>query len=220
MCGRFTRNFTWKDVHDFLDVRFPSAAEMAPSFNIAPTHQSPVCRLDPAGARELASLAWGLIPPWSDCGKSGPINARCETVATNRFFREAFKSRRCVIPASGFYEWRQTGDAKQPYYYYLLNDPIFCFAGLWERWVREGSAIDTFTILTTTPNALLGQVHDRMPVILRRSDLSRWLADGDPVLFEPYPAEEMTCHPVSSRVNSPKSNDPSLSQPAPKEGLF
>ncbi len=219
MCGRYTREFTWKQVRDFLDVRFPDEMELRPSYNIAPTQPAPVCRLNKAGERELTLMGWGLKPGWkggaaSGSGESGPINARCETAATNPLFRSAYESRRCLVPASAFYEWRKVGKRKQPFYIRLLNDPIFCFAGLWERrrGAGGGGAEDTFTILTTQANELVAGIHDRMPVILRPEDHEAWLKGGKvpQSAFEPFPAEEMEVFPVSPRVNTPKNDDPSL----------
>lgn len=214
MCGRFTRDYTWKQVRQFLDLKFPEQLELKASYNVAPSQPVPVCRLNRAGDRELVPLVWGLQPHWKDPGQAAPppINARHETAATNPMFREAYRSRRCLIPASGFYEWKKTGRARQPWHIRLLNDPIFCFAGLWER-RREGDAVlETFTILTTRSNELVAGIHDRMPVILRPEHFDSWLKGGDipPTLFEPFPAEEMEAFPVSPTVNSPKNDDPAL----------
>lgn len=216
MCGRFTRQYSWRDVHAFLDLQFPSAEDLGRSFNVAPTQPSPVCRAAERGERELAIMRWGFTPVWSKDGKPGPINARAETAATNGMFRSAYKSRRCLVPASGFYEWqKRDGGAKQPYLIRLLNDPIFCFAGLWESWRGDGDAVESFTVLTTEPNELMAPIHNRMPVIVRPSDFGGWLggeAAPDDVLT-PFPAEEMQAFPVSTRVNSPRNNDPSLVEP-------
>ena len=211
MCGRFTRFYTWRQLHDLLDLAYPTPGEMAPSWNVAPTQRSPVCRLAPDGSRELASMRWGFTPSWSKDGKPGPINARAETVATNGMFRAAYRSRRCLVPISGFYEWRATETGKQPSYIHLLNEEIICLAGLWERWGSGEGATESFTIITTEPNEAVAQIHNRMPVIVPPSDHTRWLAgpnaDG---LMRPYPAEEMAIHAVSRRVNSPREDDSSL----------
>lgn len=222
MCGRFTRQYSWRDVHGFLDLQFPSVEELSTSFNVAPTQPSPVCRTAKDGGRELAIMRWGLTPSWSKDGKPGPINARAETAATNGMFRSAYKSRRCLVPVSGFYEWqKREGGAKQPFLIRLLNDPIFCFAGLWESWRGGGDAVQSFTVLTTEPNELMATIHDRMPVIVRPSEFGGWLGDGSPPagVFDPFPAEEMQALPVSTRVNSPRNNDPSLAEPVEPEDL-
>lgn len=227
MCGRFTREFTWREVHDFLDLRWPSDMEMRPSYNIAPTQPVAVCRLNDAGERGLTWMRWGLVPRWSKDAAKGWINARCETAATTAAFRDAFKRRRCVVPASGFYEWTSLdGKGKRPLYFRLANDPIFCFAALWEAWGDGPERFESVSILTTRPNALMGGIHDRMPVILRRDDIKAWLTaeHPGPELFEPFPAEEMLMHEVGRRVNSPRADDASLTQPASEQaedpGLF
>jgi putative SOS response-associated peptidase YedK len=225
MCGRYTREFTWREVHDFLDLKWPSDMEMRPSYNVAPTQPIAVSRLNKAGERELVMMGWGLVPRWSKDPAKGWINARSETVATTAAFREAYKRRRCVIPASGFYEWKSTeGKGKRPYYFRLANDPIFCFAGLWEGWGEEKDAFESATILTTRPNQLMGGLHDRMPVILRRDSIVEWLTAEHPrpELVEPFPADEMLMHEVGKRINKPAADDPGLIAPAPTEepGLF
>lgn len=222
MCGRFTRLYTWKQLHDLLNLQYPPAAEMRPSYNVAPSQLTDVCRLTEKGERELVQMRWGLSPAWSASDSPAPINARCETVATSPMFRRAFQSRRCLVPASGFYEWQRTGQHKQPYYIHPLNDELFFFAALWERSGENEGVTDTFTILTTGPNQLMANIHNRMPVIIRAADIPLWLSTTQPPerLFEPYPAEETAAHTVSSRVNSPRNNDPQLCEPAQSEGLF
>jgi len=225
MCGRFTREFTWREVHDFLDLRWPSAVEMRPSYNIAPTQPIAVCRLAPDGARELVPMRWGLVPRWSKDPAKGWINARSETAATSPAFRDAYRHRRCVIPASGFYEWQAVpGKGKRPFYIRLTNDRIFCFAGLWEAWGEGPERFESATILTTRPNEAMTSVHDRMPVILRRADLDEWLRSERPRdgLCAPFPAQEMLMHEVGRRVNTPRADDPSLIEAARAEdrGLF
>ena len=140
MCGRYTRQYSWRDVCAFLDLHFPSVEELNRRYNVAPSQRSPVCRLGEDGERAMSVMRWGFTPSWSKDGKPGLINARSETAATNGMFRSAFRSRRCLVPASGFYEWqkRESG-AKQPYLIRLLNAPIFCFAALWESWGVTGS---------------------------------------------------------------------------------
>jgi putative SOS response-associated peptidase YedK len=222
MCGRFTRLYTWKQLHALLDLRWPEALEIIPSYNVAPTQIAPVCRIDSRGEREMVRMRWGLTPSWSPDGKPGPINARCETAATNGMFRSAYAARRCLVPASGFYEWRTVGDHKQPYYITLVNDPVFCFAALWERWGDSDQAVESFTILTTSPNEAVARVHDRMPVIIRPADFAEWLgaASVPAHLSAPWPAEETAMRPVSARVNSSRTDDAGLIEAADREGLF
>lgn len=220
MCGRFTRQYTWKQVREFLDLRLPAPEEMlAPRYNVAPTQASPVCRVNESGERELVPMVWGFKPAWSDPKRPGPINARCETVATSPMFRAAFRARRCIVPASGFYEWKQTGRGKQPHYIRPADEGgLFAFAALWEP-LAEGdergtgeAARGTFTILTTRPNALLASIHDRMPVILRPENFQAWLSatDAPRDVFDPFPAKEMAAYPISTRVNSPRNDDAKL----------
>jgi putative SOS response-associated peptidase YedK len=206
-------------VEIFALLRTP---ELEPRYNIAPTQ--PVAAVRPAsGGRELSFLRWGLVPSWADDPGIGSrmINARADTVATKPSFRNAFRQRRCLIPASGFYEWKKTGDAtKQPYHICLRNDQPFAFAGLWERWEKgDGPAIESCTIITTEANELLAKVHDRMPVILRPEDYDRWL---DPrqrdrteleSLLAPYPPDEMKFYPISKLVNNPRNETAACLEP-------
>jgi putative SOS response-associated peptidase YedK len=216
MCGRFTYLYRWRELYRLLNLTAqPPQLELVPSYNVAPTQQAPVCRRLPAGEREIQTMSWGFVPGWAESGAKPLINTRCETAATSPVFRGAVARRRCVVPASGFYEWKQAPGGKTPFYFQLLNDPLFFFAAIWERRPDSAGAGDAFSILTTRPNELLASVHNRMPVILRREHLDAWLSDGPPATetFEPYPAEEMTAIPVSPRVNSPRNNDASLIQP-------
>lgn len=223
MCGRFTREFTWKQVHDFLDVRFPAALglpEMPPSYNVAPSQETPVCLVREGGARDLNAMRWGFRPLWATAGSQPPINARSETAASSPMFRDAMKRRRCLVPVSGFYEWRTDGKAKVPHYIRMLNDPIFCFAGVWEAG-EEGSPA-TFAVLTTRPNELMKTIHDRMPVIVRREDYGTWMGGGEfpSSLLEPMAAEEMIAHRVGQRVGNPRNNDAELVRAVEADGLF
>lgn len=191
----------------------------APSFNVAPTDMQPVVRLNrDTGDRELTVMRWGLIPYWSKDIKIGysTINAKAETIATTPAFREAMKSRRCLVPADWFYEWQKLdAKTKQPYAIALKDRGPFAFAGLWDRWKDKatGAVMETYTIITTDPNELMQPLHNRMPVILRREDYDRWLEPGDPArlpvdLLRPYEADEMTAWKVNARVGNVRNNDP------------
>jgi putative SOS response-associated peptidase YedK len=194
---------------------------LAPSYNVAPQSLQPVVRLDgETGERELALMRWGLIPFWSKNSKIAfsTINAKAETIKTSSAFREPIKRRRCLVPADWFYEWKKI-DAKnkQPYAIALQDDSLFAFAGLWDRWNDRatGQTFETYTIITTDPNALVEPIHNRMPVILSPRDYSRWLEPGDPSqlpidLLRPYPAEEMTAWKVSTAVGNVRNNGPEL----------
>ena len=178
--------------------------------------------LSEGGERRLEMLRWGLIPPWADESQIGSrmINARAETAPEKPSFRRAFRVRRCLIPADGFYEWKRTNGSKQPYYIHMKDERPFAFAGLWESWNdNSGPAIRSCTILTTGPNALVAGVHDRMPVILPAGSYDAWLdpeAERDELaaLLAPYPEDEMEAYPVSRFVNSPSNNDPRCIEPA------
>lgn len=209
MCGRFAQRTNSKGLAKAFKVEAVPAVE--PRFNIAPAQNILGVRETPDG-REIAFLRWGLIPSWAKDASMGAklINARSETVTEKPSFREAFKRRRCIIPADGFYEWQRTaGGKKQPYFFQLRQSVPFGFAGLWDRWAGEdGQSVDSCTILTTEANELLRLVHDRMPVILHTDDYELWL-DDDPrkvelrrELLRPYDAVEMMAYPVGMSVNS------------------
>lgn len=192
--------------------------ETQPGFNIAPTQKVLAIR-EESGERDAAWLKWGLVPSWAKDPSMGArlINARSETVAEKPSFREAFKKRRCIIPADGFYEWQRTEGRKQPYFFQMRDGRPFGFAGLWERWEGEGGELlDSCTILTTEANEALRPVHDRMPVILHPEEYSLWLEAGDREratlreLLRPYPAEEIVSYPVSPLVNSPSNRGAEL----------
>ncbi len=222
MCGRYAL----ATPVDELQRRFGFAERpnLAPSYNIAPTQAAPVVRRRPdAGGRELALLRWGLVPAWSE----GPdqrfsmINARAETVATKPAYRAAFRQRRCLVPADGFFEWRKLDGRKQPYFIRLGSGEPMAFAGLWERWTsRDGrEAIESFTIIVTDANERLRPIHDRMPVIVAPEDHERWLdpgaADGRELL-KPCPPDWLEAYPVGTRVSSPRNDDPGLLEPVPQ----
>jgi putative SOS response-associated peptidase YedK len=182
-------------------------------YNVAPTQQVVAVRLRPdAEKRELVLLRWGLIPHWADDPSIGNrmINARAETVADKPAYRQAFKKRRCLVVADGFYEWKKIDGKKQPYYIRLKDDRPFGFAGLWERWNREGEEIQSCTIITTEPNELMKPIHNRMPVIVPSGDYDRWLdpefEDGEALrqVLQCYSSDAMEAYPVSTLVNNPR----------------
>jgi putative SOS response-associated peptidase YedK len=195
-------------------------AELRASYNVAPSQISPIVRQDAAGNREAALARWGLVPFWADDPAIGNrlINARSEDAAVKPAFRAAAVSRRCLVPADGFYEWQvvEGSTRKQPWFLRVRDAELFAFAGLWERWSREGTVLETFTILTGKPNDLVAPIHDRMPVIVRPESYDTWL-DGRredwsqlrPVL-EPFPSGQMEAYRVGTRVNRPENDDASL----------
>ena len=220
MCGRYTLASPTERLAEEFGVD-ASSIELSPNYNVAPT-QGVAAVLEEAGQRRLEVLRWGLIPPWADDPGIGSrmINARSETAPGKPSFRRAFRERRCLIPADGFYEWQRTNGAKQPYYIHMEDGRPFAFAGLWESWSKGGEGeVRTCTILTTGANALVGEVHDRMPVILAPDAYDVWLdpaSERDELtgLLAPYPEDEMEAYPVSRFVNSPSNNDPRCIEPA------
>ena len=218
MCGRYTLATPVSKLAEQFGFD-DSSVEIPPSYNVAPT-QSVAAVLEEGGRRRLEVLRWGLIPPWADDPQIGSrmINARSETVAEKPSYRRAFRERRCLIPADGFYEWQRTNGAKQPYYIHLEDGTPFAFAGLWESWKGDGE-IRSCTILTTGANALVDEIHERMPVIVAPDAYDVWLdpaSERDELtgLLAPYPEEEMEAYPVSRFVNSPSNNDPRCVEPA------
>ena len=216
MCGRFTLRSSPERVKREFQLQEEPSFEAR--FNIAPA-QSILAVRQTEDEREAAPLKWGLIPSWAkdDSMSARLINARSETVVEKPAFREAFKRRRCIIPADGFYEWKREGGRKQPFFFSMRDGRLFGFAGLWDRWRDEGGkVIESCTILTTEANEVLRPVHDRMPVILHPETYDQWLdEDARAVeslreLLGPYPATEMTARPVSTQVNSPRSQGEDL----------
>jgi putative SOS response-associated peptidase YedK len=215
MCGRYTM-FTRAEA---LEERFRAlmAAEgAAPTYNAAPSQeQLTILSHNP---QAIVRAAWGFVPEWADskAGVKPVINARAESVATKPFFRAAFKQRRCLVLADGFYEWRRTREGKKPYRITLKTDEPFAFAGLWSTvHDRTGNKHTTFAIITTEANALVAQMHDRMPVILQEQDEEDWLnpqlsLEAAQAMLVPFPAELMTAYGVSSKVNSPAHNTPDV----------
>ena len=216
MCGRFT--LTTPSVE--LERRFliDLQGRHGPRYNVAPG-QEVLAVVAAGGERRPARLQWGFVPAWAKDPRPGPINARAETAWQRPMFRQAIRRRRCLIPADGFYEWWRREKARLPVLFRLRAGEPFAFAGLYERWDGPGGPRWTCCILTTRPNDLVAQVHDRMPVILRPEWEEAWLdpevppEDLEPA-WEPYPAELMEAHPVSPRVNSPRYDDPSCLVPA------
>jgi len=221
MCGRYHRRTSLRQLATLFDCPPPSS-DGPPRYNIAPTQPVVAVRLDQDGTRQLAWLRWGLVPPWADDVKIGNrlINARADTASTKPSFRTAFKARRCLIPADGFYEWQKV-DAKhkQPFNIRMRDERPFAFAGLWEHWQKDGGPVlETCTILTTEANDLMKPIHDRMPVILPEGDWQRWLepntakADAEQLL-RPYEGKDLVAVPVSTWVNKPQHDDPKCLEP-------
>lgn len=225
MCGRYTLKTDGNNLATLFELY--DEPEMEPRYNIAPTQQVPVVLKDPAeggdaDARNLEMMHWGLIPSWSKDPSIGSrmINARAETVAEKPSYRSAFKRRRCLIPADGFYEWAKTNDGKQPYYLHLKDGSPFGFAGLWETWSMDGGEeVRSCTIITTEPNEVAAEVHNRMPVIISPELYDAWLEPGNDdqeellSMLAPYPAESMEAYPVSRSINRPANDYPEVLEP-------
>ena len=226
MCGRFTQMYSWQQIHDLLELEGPPV-ELAPRYNVAPGQRVAAVRLE-QGARRLAMLRWGLLPAWARDPALAYrlINARAETAASKPSFRRAFRSRRCLIPADGFYEWQRAGGVRQPFLIGRTDARLVVFAGLWERWtvprglalsgslarLEPGDAVETCTILTTAANAVVAPVHNRMPVILEPAAFAPWLA-GEPCALGPCDSALLAARPVSTRVNSAANDDPGCIAP-------
>jgi len=207
MCGRYTLRAKLNLLLDEFAAEMADGLEWDPRYNIPPTASVPAIRLT-EGKRELVKLKWGLIPSWSKDAKIAfsTINARADTVATKPAFRTAYKKRRCLIPADGYFEWLREGKEKKPYYYEVDGVVAFAFAGLWEWWggpEGENKPVETFTIITTEANELCQQIHDRMPVIVHPEDYDSWLACED-IPLVPFPPDRMLVYPVSQYVNNVK----------------
>ena len=218
MCGRYSLIFI-DDIGKRFRVFIPTLG-IKSHFNIAPSQMNPV--IVQHEHVEMVMMQWGLIPHWVKDPKKSmhPINAKAETLAEKTMFCGLLKNRRCLVPASGFYEWKKEGKRKIPYYIHLKDNSLFAFAGLYDVWYDTcNEAHPTYTIVTTDANELVAPLHNRMPVILKREDEERWLTGDIPTvdemnkILQPYPPTEMAAYPISSRVNSPVADDEQLIQP-------
>lgn len=224
MCGRFALYTPASRIAEVFEVLDP-VDDLPARFNVAPTDPVPVVLENKEGVRKLGMVRWGLIP-WfqKDAPPKGPplINARAETVATKPAFRDAFRRKRCLVPADGFYEWRKDGKERLPYLFRRKDHGLLALAGVWDSFTNaDGERVGSCAVLTTDANALVAPLHDRMPAILHPGDWAEWLS-RDEADFDrwrdrlaPYPAEEMERIRVDKRVNSVKNDDSSLIEPAP-----
>jgi putative SOS response-associated peptidase YedK len=230
MCGRvFVKSSFAELMAAFAEVRRDdnlANLEPGPRHNGAPSLIYPIMVSDAHSVRGAFTEArWGLIPSWVKEAKPKvqPGNARCETLKTNGMFRGAYRSRRCLVPVDGYFEWKAIKGKKQPYALAMANDKPFCLAGIWETRAdpdaRPGTELKTFAIVTCTPNDLIATIHDRMPVILHEKDYTRWLSeDPDPAdLMVPFPSELMKIWPVSTRVNNVRNQEADLLEPIEPE---
>jgi putative SOS response-associated peptidase YedK len=199
------------EVFDVPPLTFP----YTPRYNIAPGQEAPVVAVDRRG-RRMGPIRWGLVPSWAETLGRGLVNARGETVTSNPSFRDAFVARRCLVPADGFYEWREEETGKVPYWFHASGGGLLALAGIWERWAPPGhDPYHGFAVLTVDANEDVAPVHARMPVLLDRSCWEAWLGDEAPLhqvesLIVPAPAGTLRRHRVSTRVNSTSNDDPGL----------
>lgn len=224
MCGRFTLAARPEELlEEFIDYR-PPEEPPTPRYNVAPTQQVLVIPND--GSDRMQRMRWGLVPFWAKDVSIGNklINARSETIAEKPAFRHAFKKKRCLVPADGFYEWKKEGKGKQPYHITVRDGKPFAMAGLWEIWgPKDGEQLHTFTILTTSANDLIQPLHERMPVILPKEAWKAWLDPETPPealqeLLVSYPQEEMSLRPVSTAVNNVRNDSPDCLQDPSEAG--
>ena len=222
MCGRFTLTATFEEIISRFDIQSFMEEELySPSFNIAPSH-SVLAVINDGKSNRMGFLKWGLVPPWAKDVTIGNkmINARAETISEKPSFRNAFKKKRCIVIADSFYEWKRHEDkTKTPMRIKLKSNELFAMAGIWEGWKSsDGKTLYTCSVITTVPNDLMKDIHDRMPVILKREDEKIWL---DPEISDttrlkpllvPFDENEMETYEVSSLVNSPKNNSIELIQ--------
>ena len=208
MCGRYDNLIAREAYRRLFKAERLPASNFPPRYNVAPTDQIPIVRINPRdGTRELVMARWGLVPFWmKELPKVPHINARMETVHKLPMFREAFARRRCLVPATGFYEWQKRADGKQPYRFVMKDLKPFAFAGLWEFARIKGEDILSATIIVGPPNGLTAKVHDRMPMILMPDDYDGWLGSSLPdelrAMLKPYDETQMQAYEVSRIVNS------------------
>ena len=228
MCGRLFQSLTKQQILTFYTL--PHAIQRLdpePRYNGAPTQEFVLCRLDEYGERTLALLRWGLVPSWTKDARIGArlINARAETVRDKPAFRSAFRARRCLIPANGWFEWKRTGGGKQPYFLALEDGSPASFAALWERWSRDGHHLETFTIITTKASPALSEIHDRQPAVVDPDDFTDWLDPGTPAetlqeIIGPPHEGPYEIRPVSEKVNRVTNDTPDILEPPVKNTLF
>lgn len=215
MCGRTSMAVPTPTVKTRFNLT--TVPELDPRYNIAPGDDLPVIQNDNPDTLELAQ--WGFVPGWVDDPSEWPrpINARAETIAEKPAFRSAFRDRRCLVVADGYYEWQGERGHKQPYRVHRADGAPFAFAGIWDTWKENGSELETVAIITTEPNDVTRSIHDRMPVILEPDDELVWLTEDDPEVLQgvldPFSPEDTAAYPVSSRVNSPANDDPGVIEP-------
>ncbi|MCH8260501.1 MAG: SOS response-associated peptidase [Planctomycetes bacterium] len=221
MCGRYNIIASAAELAELFGIDLVDWTE--PRYNVAPTQMAPIIRIDSDSEnRKFEMLKWGMMPRWLKVPKP-IINVRSETIMDKPTFRKSFEERRCLVPATGFYEWQKLGSAKQPFHIFKRDEPIFAFAGIWDRFKgADDEMIESYAILTTSPNEVTAPIHNRMPVILDPAGCERWLDPGIGEagaladLFEPISADQTIAEPVSSHVNSATHDDERCIEPLAK----
>ncbi|MCF7804535.1 MAG: SOS response-associated peptidase [Candidatus Marinimicrobia bacterium] len=218
MCGRVSLTKAIEPVEQRFNVKYTGDREWPIYYNGAPSQYYPVITNE--NPEQIQLFRWGLIPSWSKQPetKYSMINAKAETLEEKRSYKGPFQKRRCLVIVDGFYEWKKTGNSKQPYRIRLENESLFAFAGLYEIWKNDEQVLPSFTIITTEPNSVMENIHNRMPVILPKEVELQWLdnsleTDELKPLLRPYPKDDLTAYPVSKIVNNPKNNQPDVIRP-------
>ena len=234
MCGRFSQNLTWQQIYTLYTL--PASTQRfdpQPRYNGAPTQEFALFRMDESGTRSMALMRWGLVPFWAKDTRIGArmINARAETVEQKPAFRSAFRSRRCLIPANGWFEWRRSGrpgrsnGSKQPFFLALESGSPVSFAALWEQWARDGQRLETFTIITTDASPALSDMHDRQPAIVDPDDFTDWIDPKSPaetlqeIIGRPHEGP-YEIRSVSDKVNRVANDTPDILDPLVRNTLF
>jgi len=219
MCGRFALTLPHDAMAQLFEARIAGDLMPAPRFNICPT-QNITTVVERENGRALVPMRWGFLPRWYTSERGGPmlINARAETLAEKPAFREACRTRRCLIPASGFYEWKKDAcERRRPFYIHAPNADFMAFAGIWQDWTSpEGGSANTCAIVTTSANDTMAPIHHRMPVLIAPENYALWLGEagkGAAVLMRPASENALVFHPVSARINSSRPDDPDLIAP-------
>lgn len=219
MCGRYTLDEDPENLAKWFEAVIEEIENLEPNYNVAPTHSMPVVRQTREGNRVIERYSWGLLPYWAKEKNAGYslINARAETVNRKRSFKPYFENQRCLVPASGFYEWTGSKGNKIPFYIYPTHEPMFAFAGLYNLWTSPaGETIPSYTIITTTANKKMESLHNRMPAALLKQEWDQWLnpdyhhTDALQDLLKPYPDDGLAYYPVSWDVNNVRNNRPEL----------
>jgi putative SOS response-associated peptidase YedK len=213
MCGRFSQFYTWEELHGLYAIHDQPASNLEPRYNISPTDRAGVVLTDRAGEPAYEEMRWGLVPFfWKKSLKEVPatFNARAETIATGGMFRDAFRRHRCIVPASGFYEWTGPKTARQPWFISAADGKPLSLAGVWDRWTNPETKeeIRSFTIIVTAANNFMAEMHDRMPVVLDEAGREAWLSSPDAALLKPAPEDALRAWRVTPKMNSNRYQEP------------